>query len=56
MLDECIAEISDDLEKVTRRQEPLPKHPRPAILKCFTEILEQLGVTVIGSSSVTEME
>ena len=56
MLDECIAETSDDLEEVTQSQEPLPKRPRPAILKCFTEILEQSGVTVTGSSSVTEME
>jgi len=34
MLDDCIAEISDDLEEitVTECQEPLPKRPRPAIL------------------------
>ena len=52
MLDECIAEISDDLEEVTQSQKP----SRPAILKCFIEILEQSWVAVTGSSSVTEME
>ena len=35
ILDECTAEISDDLEEVAQSQEPLPKHPRPAILQKF---------------------
>jgi len=56
MLGEYNAEISNDLEEVTQSQEPLPKCPRPEILKWFTDILEQLGVMVRGSSSVTEME
>ena len=37
MFDECIAEISDDLEEVTQSQERLPKCPRPAILMEFKE-------------------
>ena len=53
MLDECIAQISDDLDEVTQSRVPLPKWPRPAILKCFTEILEQSGVSVFHDRNGT---
>jgi len=50
LLEACTAEISDnemsDNIEVAQSPEPLPKLPRPAIFQCFTEILEQSGVTV----------
>ena len=42
MLEECVAEISDEIE-VRQTQEPSPKRPRLSILNCFSEILEQSG-------------